>query len=60
MIRIMEREVCKKFIKIGEKHYHIENSEIGPDSETSTAVIPENQWPSVSIPKHSGLEDKDP
>ena len=40
-----KKEVCEMFIKIGEKNYYVENSEIEPDSESLTIVIPENQWP---------------
>ena len=54
------RTKCFFFIKIGVKYNFVENSEIGPDSETFTVVMPENQWSWVSNPKHPRLEGEDP
>ena len=56
----MKKEVCEMFIKIRVKNYSIENLEIKPDSETLTVVIPDNQWPWVSIQSIQSLKAKIP
>ena len=55
-----EKEVCEMFIKIRAKNYFVENLEIRPDSETLTVVIPQNQWPWVSIQSIRSLKAKIP
>ena len=59
-IWIMKKEIFEMFIKIGLINYFVENLEIGPDSETLIVVIPEKQWPWVSILEHPGFEGEDP